>query len=139
LFTLLDNNEGEDREVGTNDTTTDRLSLALTSAARTVARVTLAQQETDTVGQENTLLHGETLFVVTTRDAENVTLELITEGVTRDFLGHTLIEETTAKYSMSVKYTPIYTLIYLNNTYRRRSSSISMSFWQPVAGFAMLS
>jgi hypothetical protein len=96
LLTLLDNNEGEDREVGTNDTTTDRLSLALTGTARTVARVALGEQETNTVRQKDTLLHGETLLVVTTRDAEDVTLELITKGVTRYFLGHALVKETTA-------------------------------------------
>jgi hypothetical protein len=46
------------------------------------------------VRQKNTLLHGETLLVVTTRDTENVSLEFITKGVTRNFLGHALIEET---------------------------------------------
>jgi hypothetical protein len=59
--------------------------------------VTLGHQETNTVGQKNTLLHGETLLIVTTRDTEDVTLELVTERVTRDLLGHTLIIETTAK------------------------------------------
>jgi hypothetical protein len=58
--------------------------------------VTLGHQKTNTVRQENTLLHGETLLIVTTRDTENVTLEFVTERITRDFLGHTLIVETTA-------------------------------------------
>ena len=96
LFTLLDNNERQDREVRTDDTTTDGLSLTFTSTARTVTRVTLGHQKLDTVGQENTLLHGETLLVVTTSDTENVTLEFVTEEITGNFLGHTLIVEATA-------------------------------------------
>ena len=96
LFTLLDDNKRQHREIRTNDTTTDGLSLAFTSAARTITRVALGHQKTNTVGQEDTLLHGETLLVVTTSDAENVTLEFITKSIAGYFLGHTLIVETTA-------------------------------------------
>jgi hypothetical protein len=96
LLTLLNNDERQDREIRTDDTTTDRLSLALTGTARTVTRVTLGHQETNTVRQKDTLLHGETLLIVTTRDAEDVTLEFITKRIARNFLGHTLIVETTA-------------------------------------------
>jgi hypothetical protein len=96
LFTLLDNDKRENREVRTDNTTTDRLSLTFTGTTGTVTRVTLGHQKTDTVRQEDTLLHGETLLIVTTRDTENVTLEFVTKRVTRDFLSHTLIIETTA-------------------------------------------
>lgn len=37
---------------------------------------------------QDTLLHGETLLVVSTGNAENVALELIAEVVTGDFLAH---------------------------------------------------
>jgi hypothetical protein len=37
---------------------------------------------------QNTLLHRETLFVVSTGNTEDVALELIAEVVTRDFLTH---------------------------------------------------
>jgi hypothetical protein len=95
LFTLLDNDKGEDGQVRVDNASTDGLSLALTSATSTVGGVTLAQEKTDTVGKKNTLLHGETLLIVTTGDAENVTLELVTNGVTRNFSGHTLVHEDT--------------------------------------------
>jgi hypothetical protein len=95
LLTLLNNNKGDDRQVGGNNATTDGLSLALTSAARAVGGVTLAQEKANTVGKKDTLLHGETLLIVTARDAENVTLELIANGVTGDFSGHTLVHEDT--------------------------------------------
>jgi hypothetical protein len=97
LFTLLDNHKGEDGQVRVDNASTDGLSLALTSATSTVGGVTLAQEETDTVGKKDTLLHGETLLVVTARDAENVTLELVTDGITGDFSGHTLVHEDTAR------------------------------------------
>lgn len=55
--------------------------------------ITLAEKEAHTVGAEDTLHHGETLLVVTARNAELVTLELVAEGVTADLLGHTLVVE----------------------------------------------
>ncbi len=72
----------ESLDVGTDDATTNGLALALTGAAGAVARVTLGEKETNTVGEEDTLLHGETLLVVTTTDAEDVTGPLLTEGST---------------------------------------------------------
>jgi hypothetical protein len=96
LLTLLDNDKRDDGQVRGDNATTDGLSLALTLAARAVGGVTLAQKKANTVGKKDTLLHGETLLIVTTRDTENVTLELIANGVTRNFSGHTLIHEDTA-------------------------------------------
>jgi len=61
---LLDDGEGENGQIGTDDASTDGLPLALTSATGTVARSTLGEEQLDTVGQQNTLLHGETLLVV---------------------------------------------------------------------------
>jgi len=55
--------------------------------------LTLAEEEPDTVRAEDTLHHRETLLVVTSRDTEPVSLELIAEGVTGDLLGDALVEE----------------------------------------------
>jgi hypothetical protein len=93
VFALLDDNQGEDSDIGADDAATNRLALALTSAARAVARVAVGKEETDTVGEEDTLLHGETLLVVTTSNAENVALPLIANGVSRHFLAHALFVE----------------------------------------------
>lgn len=65
VLTLLDDNEGKDLDVGADDAATNRLALALTSAAGTVTRVSVGEEETGTVVEEDTLLHGETLLVVT--------------------------------------------------------------------------
>ena len=103
LLTLLDDGDGEDRHVGANDASTDGLALALTGAAGAVARVTLGQQEADTVGEEDTLLHGETLLVVTSGDAENVALELVAEGVARDLSRDALVVEDTTREAEQAK------------------------------------
>merc|ERR1711892_746859 len=65
----------------------------LASSAGGVARVALLQQKLDTVVDEHTLFHGETLLVVATRDADNVASPLGSEMVGRDFLSHALVIE----------------------------------------------
>lgn len=90
---LLDDGEGEDRQVHGDDAAADRLALALTRAAGAVARVAVGEQEPDTGRVHDTLLHGEALLVVSTGDAEDVALELIADGVTGDFLTHAAVHE----------------------------------------------
>lgn len=88
LLALLDNSQSEDRQVHADDATTDGLALALASAAGAVAGVAIGEQEADTGGLQDTLLHWETLLVVSTGDAEDVSLPLVTEGVGGDLLAH---------------------------------------------------
>ena len=88
LVALLDDGEGDDGHVHADDAAVDGLALALTRAAGTVARVTLGEQELDTAGDHNTLLHGETLLVVATGDAEDVALELIADRVAGNLSAH---------------------------------------------------
>jgi hypothetical protein len=47
------------------------------------------------VRQQNTLLHWETLLIVTTGNLEDVSLELITQRVSSNFGGNSLIIEDT--------------------------------------------
>lgn len=91
--TLLDDGEGEDRQVHCDDAAADGLALALTSAAGAVARVTVCEQEPDTGGVHDTLLHRETLLVVSTGDAEDVALELVADAVAGDFVTHAAVHE----------------------------------------------
>lgn len=76
FFTFLYDDQVENAEVGVNDATTDRLALALTSPTRTVAGVTLAEQQTHTAVGQHTLLHGEALLVIASADAHHITLKL---------------------------------------------------------------
>ena len=52
-LTLLDDAEGQDGKVEVGDGTTDRLALALTSAAGAVAPVAVAKEETGTSREED--------------------------------------------------------------------------------------
>ena len=85
---LLDDGEGENGEVHADDATTDGLAATLTAAAGSVAGVAVGEEESDTGRVHDTLLHGETLLVVAAGDLEDVTLELIAEVVTGNFLAH---------------------------------------------------
>jgi hypothetical protein len=93
--TGLDNDQVEHRKVWADDATTDRLALALTLSAWTVARLALREKKAGTAVRQHTLLHWETLLVVTTRDAEDEALELIAEHVALDFLRDALLVEST--------------------------------------------
>jgi len=94
-ITLLEDNKVDGGKVGTDDAATDGLTFALTLSAGAVARSALVEEEGHTDGREHTLLHGETLLVITARDAENVALELFAKFVTLDFSGHALVVEDT--------------------------------------------
>ena len=55
--------------------------------------LTLGEEQADTLVGDDTLGHAETLLVVATSDAENITGPLGTEGVTLDLSGHALVQE----------------------------------------------
>ena len=99
LLTLLVNNAVQSLDVGADNAATNTLPAALAGAARAVARVALAEEQAHTVGKEDTLLHRETLLVVTTADAKDVALPLVTEGVNFNVLRHTLVVEAAAGVS----------------------------------------
>lgn len=89
-ISLLDDGESEDGEIHGDDASADGLALALTGSARTVARVALRKQKANTGWVHDSLLHWETLLVVTAGDLEDVALELISDRVTWDFSAHTM-------------------------------------------------
>ena len=93
-LSLLHNDKVEDGDIGSDNASTDRLSLALSLSADSVARVSVSEEKTNTVVHENTLLHGETLLVVSSRDTENVSLELVSENISVNLVGDTLVVES---------------------------------------------
>ena len=74
-LTLLDDDQVKHAEMAVNDAATHRLPLALTAAGGAVAGLAFAEEQADATSGQHTLLHGEPLFVIATRDAQNVTLE----------------------------------------------------------------
>lgn len=131
VVALLDDDDGQDRDIGADNATTDRLAAALACAADAVARVAVRKQELDTVGQEDTLLHRETLLVISAGDAEHIALPFVAERVSGDFLSDFLVvDEATVNDN---KYAVIARMIQ-HLTHYLFSSSMSTSFWAPVAG-----
>jgi len=58
--------------------------------------VAVCEEEADTLREEDTLFHGETLFVVTAGDAEDVSFPFVAEGVAGNFLGDLFVVEDAA-------------------------------------------
>lgn len=79
--------------------------------------------------KKNALLHGKTLFVVTTRDAKDISLPFIAKSISGNLLGYFLVVEDTAdgENEMDKGKQSDGTHVFL-------SSSTSISFWFPVAG-----
>merc|ERR1740128_287962 len=92
---LLDDGHGEDGQVTVHDASTHRLTLALSSTTGPVAGMVLGEQQTHTLVGEHSLLHGETLLVVSTGNPQNVSLELFSECIGIDLLAHPLLVERT--------------------------------------------
>jgi len=95
-LSLDDNAEGDDGKIGSGDASTDGLSLALTRAAGLEGSATLFEvMDAGSSLDENTLLHGESLFVVSSGDSEDVSLELFAHNLAVNLLAHALVKERT--------------------------------------------
>lgn len=92
-LTLLDDDQRQNSQVHSNNATPDGLSLPLTGPPGAVTRVASRQEKADTSRVHNTLLHGETLLVVSAGDLEDITSELGADTVAGDFLAHALLHE----------------------------------------------
>ena len=93
--TLFDDDQTQDGNIRADDTSADGFAATFTSAAFAVARLAVTQQQLDTVREEDTLLHWETLLVVSAGDAENVALPFVAERVSWNFLCDFLVVKDT--------------------------------------------
>ena len=74
-ISLLDDDKRKGGHVGVNDASADGLSLALSTLTLTVAGLSFLQKKTDTSVGENSLLHWESLFVVSPSDSDDISLK----------------------------------------------------------------
>jgi len=81
LIADLDNGKSQHREVHPDNAATDRLPLSLAIASRSVARVAFGEQQSDTGRMQDTLLHRETLLVVSAGDTDNIALPLVAQAI----------------------------------------------------------
>merc|ERR1719215_1415524 len=93
LGALLRKHQAESCKVRADHAPSHGLALAAALAALAVARHALLEEQPNTVIAEDALLHGEALLVVASANAEDVALELIAQGIARNFGGHALVEE----------------------------------------------
>jgi hypothetical protein len=54
------------------------------------------EEEFDSGAGEDTLFHGETVFIIATGDFEDVSLEFVSKGVGFNLLSHSFFEEDSA-------------------------------------------
>jgi hypothetical protein len=94
---LLDDQQVEHSNILGDNATAASLTAAFTLTATVAAEAAraLGHEQEDTLVGEDTLLHAETLLVVTTHDLEDVTLPFITEFVSFDLVGDSLVVEGT--------------------------------------------
>merc|ERR1712216_27525 len=67
--TLLENLKGDDTKVWSTDAASNRLSLTATVSLRSIRLNSALHEDSDSTVDEDTLLHGESLFVVTSGDS----------------------------------------------------------------------
>merc|ERR1712151_1454451 len=87
VFTFSDDAGGENGQIVVNDATSDGFSLSLTSSFAGVSRSAFLHEKSNSMSDEDTLFHGETLFVFTTGDSQDVSFKFIAQWIGRDFMG----------------------------------------------------
>jgi len=92
-LTLFHDDQTQHSNIRSDDAAPNGFALALARAAGTVAGVAVGEKELDSVGEEDTLFHGESLFIVTACDAEDIALPFVAERVSGNLLGDFLIIE----------------------------------------------
>ena len=92
-LSLLNNDHGEDGQVGVDDAAPDGLALLLSGAPLPEAGVSLLEEQSDAALGEDALLHGETLLVVAAGDAERVALPLVAQAGRVHVLAHAFLIE----------------------------------------------
>ena len=93
LLSLLNDDNVDDGHLRGDDASTNRLSTTITLAAVGVVSVGSVQKEADSVGGQHSLLHGETLLVESSSDAENVSLVLVAQEIAVNVLTDALVVE----------------------------------------------
>jgi len=97
---LLHNSQEESSNIGTDNAATAGLAGAFTSTHGFVAGTTFLVEDAGSAVDQDTLLHLETLLVVTASNFEDVALELFTHDIAVNFLTHSPVVEGTATQQM---------------------------------------
>lgn len=93
FVSLLGDGDSEDSDIRIDDASSDGLSLSLSGSSGSVAGVSLGHEDLGSSLGEDTLFHGESLFVVSSSNLEDISLVLISEAISWHFLSHSLVKE----------------------------------------------
>merc|ERR1711907_5303 len=93
VVTLSDDAGGQNSQIVVDDATSDGFSLSFTGSFASVAGSAFLHEKSNSVSDEDTLFHGETLFVFASGDPQNVSFEFVAEWVGWDFVGDSLFVE----------------------------------------------
>jgi hypothetical protein len=96
LFSLFDEGEGESFDVRADNASSNRSSLSFSLSLDTISRSSGGKKELDSVVAEDSLLHGEAVFIKATIDPEHIALKLLSESIGLNFLSHALLEKDSA-------------------------------------------
>jgi len=94
LLALLHDDAVDHREIVGNDATTDSATTTHSvTSTTTITNNAGLEEKTNTVIDKNTLLHGETILIVTTSDAKDVALEFVTKRSGINLIADTHLHE----------------------------------------------
>jgi len=93
LLTLLGDLEGDHVKVGSGEASTDGPSCSVTSSSRSEESSLLFEEDASSAVFHDTLLHCESLSVISTSDLEHVAFVVITHDRTVNLLSHSLVKE----------------------------------------------
>jgi len=93
VITFSDDAGGDDGQIVVDDASSDGFSLSLTVSLAGVSGSAFLHEKSNSVSAEDTLFHGETLFVFTTGDPENVPFEFVSEWIGGYFVRDSLVVE----------------------------------------------
>ena len=116
----LGDDKVENSNVLSYDAPTYRLTLTLSGTALTVALVSLLHEKTNTSIGKDTLTHGESLLVVSSRDTEDVPSVLLSDGGSINLLRHTLL----------VKVLKLYLIINFYDLLKASSGGCNIDLWE---------
>jgi len=87
VVTLSDDAGGQNSQIVVDDATSDGFSLSFTGSFAGVAGSAFLHEKSNSMSDEDTLFHGETLFVFTTGDSQDVAFEFIAQWISGYFMG----------------------------------------------------
>jgi len=93
VITFSDDAGGDDGQIVVNDATSNGFSFSFSGSFAGVSRLAFFHEKSNSMSDEDTLFHGETLFVFTTGDSKDVAFEFIAQWISGNFVGDSLFVE----------------------------------------------